>query len=281
MEFTSITITLNDEFKSFSCDDCDTSKLLNFSEDDEDDDVVDSKKYRHNNFNQYFVKEKSKYKLNGNEIKFNDKTQKYYMNIRKLHMDPITMNIVHDNIAFKFYDQWDPYTGERANHDPYGPLYFDPVSIARYFYTKRYYHLWIPPSDEADGLYSGYHDAGVGKGENFNINSRGTYPEWYLFRLPTTDCYLTKDHNTQIPTFGPKLTDEEIKYLDIKLQKQKYTYRKLFGKYPVSLVKMKKLYDIAICVEPYVEDAEDLSQNELRDERYRASCRAVDCLVKM
>lgn len=225
----------------------------------------------------------TKYRKDGKPIVYDKMAEEFYKNLRKLKMDPISLEIVPDSIAFKFYDQWDPYTGERLGRDPYGPLYFYPAHITYYFYKNRYKHLWINPLDEgADGgYYAGYYSDGVGSGKDFNIKSRGSFPERYLFRLPIQNCYLTEDHNRQIPTFGPMLTDSEIIKLDSNLQLLKKEYKKIYGKYPVSLVKLKSLYDAAICREAPIKNSQVYSSDKLKELRYKSNCVAVDTLVKL
>ncbi len=210
-------------------------------------------------------------------------TEEYYKNLRKLKMDPISLEIVPYNIAFMFYYQWDPYTGERLGRDPYGPLHFHSIHIAYYFYKNRYRHLWVQPLDEGTdgGYYGGYYSDGVGSGKDFNIKSRGSFPERYLFRLPIQNCYLTSYHNRQIPTFGPMLTDYEIIELDGILRSLKKEYKNEYGKYPISLVKLKSLYDAAICKEPTIKNSHVYSNDKLKKLRYKSNCVAVDQLIKL
>ena len=194
------------------------------------------------------VKEEIKVNKNNSlyNINYAHKTVEYYKNLRKVKIDPITDKIVTDDCCFKFYDQWDPYTGERKGADPYGPLYFDPDTLIKYFYSNRLRKLWVDPIDEATGYYQGYYDDGVGGGEDFLIEGRGHHPEWYLFRLPIIDCYLTTDHKDQVITFGPKLTDEEIMNIEKEAEKNPGNYIKNYGKPRPQLSLLKHYYDEAI-----------------------------------
>lgn len=195
----------------------------------------------------YENKEKTEEKKDIQPIIY-DSTMETYRILRKRKMDPITHENVDEEIAFKFPYKWDPYTGERLGIDEDGPLYFDPDVLISYFYSKRLNKLWVEPKDEQDGYYEGYYDDGMGAGEEFYIPGRGYHPEWYLFRLPTIDCYLTKDNNKQLITFAPKLTNEEIEEIKKKAEQRSENYcRENYGKKKrPDIVKMKSLYDKAI-----------------------------------
>ena len=233
------------------------------------------------NDDQSFSKPKSEYKLNGNLIDYDDHTQIHYVMLRKLKLDPITHMEMSEETAFAFPYQWDPYSGTRLDKDPYGAIYFDPHMLARYFYINRTRNLWVQPTDDNNGYYEGYYNDGVGAGEDFYVAGRGHHPEWYLFRLPVTNCYLTKDHNTQVITFGPKLTNEEIKEINDKLKQTKSVYHRLFRRNPPDLVEMKKLYDLAINTKPTLSNIEDMNQEQIITERHKINRKAVDKLAKM
>lgn len=180
-------------------------------------------------------------------------TVEFYKSIRKLKLDAI-MNVETDDSRFLYHNMWEPLTGEVLEKDPYGPLCFDPVYLIYNYYNQRLNNLWVKESDEHGGYYSGYYDSGVGAGEDCLIMSRGYHPEKYLFRLPIVDCYLTEGHNFQFITMGPKLTFEQIKDINEKVDKQKFI--KLFGKvvpfnkYHYNMIPdltlMKTCYDLAI-----------------------------------
>lgn len=211
-------------------------------------------------------------------------TREKYRVFRKRKMDPISYMDLDDNYAFKFKYKWDPYTGERTGEDPDGPLYFDPDILIHTFYIKRLSKLWNSPVDEINtGYYEGYYDDGVGCGEEFNIPSRGTHPEWYLFRLPVIDCYLTEDHNSQYITLGPKLTDDEIIEIERLANLRKNNYKSIFGKDRPSLTKMKKLYDISISKTPILPDdlRDKLTEDKLKEYYDKINREAVDSLIKM
>jgi hypothetical protein len=162
--------------------------------------------------------------------------------------DPITFENIDVNSAFKFPYIWNSLTGERLGTDPYGPLYFNPLTLLQYFYSTRLNSLWI---DSGDG-YEGYYGDAMGAGEDIEIPCRGIYPERYVFRLPIQDCYLKKDHNLSIVTMGPKLIDREICELDRLLEKhwsRNPLYCKIYPKIG-SLFKMKCYYDVSVSKEP-------------------------------
>lgn len=190
-------------------------------------------------------------KIEKKVIEYDKETTEKYRVWRLRKLDPF-YNEVDDNYGFKFKYKWDPYTGERQEEDSDGPLYFDPDHLIKYFHTKRLDHLWVNPVDETHGYFEGYYDSGVGAGEDFYIASRGSHPEWYMFRIPINDCYLTKDHNKQFITFGPKLSDDEIIEIERLANQRPDNYRMLFGKPRPSLTLMKKLYDQAIAMKPTI-----------------------------
>lgn len=172
--------------------------------------------------------------------------------MRSLHLDPFTAHEVPDQLVFQFSKMWDPYTGIRTNDDPYGALWFNVATLTYHFWLNRYTHLWVRESDEHDGYYEGYYDDGVGAGDQFYITGRGEHPEWYLFRLPLPNYYLTDDHNEQIITMGPRLTDSEIININTKLHSKHgiNIYNRLFYRNPPNLVQLKQLYDMAISKTP-------------------------------
>jgi hypothetical protein len=201
----------------------------------------------------YFEKEDNiKYTMgNGYDIKYDSMTIDYYRAIRKTQVDPVLEEPVDEKFAFKFKDQWDPYTGQRCGEDPHGPLYFDPDNLIKWFYTCRLNNLWIP----AQGEYHGYYGDALGNGPLFEIKGRGKFPEYNIFRLPITDCYLTKEHNYQFVTIGPTLTDDEIaKIYKLALKKDMYLrkkcYKDMFKTRRPNLIEIKKEWDVATSAEP-------------------------------
>lgn len=215
------------------------------------------------------------YIRDGKPIMFDHTTMEYYKTMRKIKMDPITLQEVPDDISFKFYDQWDPLSGERLDKDPYGPLCFDPNVLIRHFYINRLNEIWTPESQ--DGFQGSYGDA-VGAGEDIYIQSRGYHPEKYLFRLPIIDCYWSDENpNGTVITFGPKLTNEEVKQIDMLAAKSN-TYQNR-----PSLATIKRLYDNSISKTPIVPgiDLSNMTYAE-KQERYNAeNRRCVDQLRKM
>lgn len=169
--------------------------------------------YKHNNINQIMNNNPVNFRKNDNkEVTNVDKCQ--YDIYRKLHIDPLTERDVNINTCFKFYDKWDPYTGERLGEDTNDPLCFNALTLRQYYYENRLNNLWVFPRTENGIEYEGYYDILIGAGKEIYIPSRGYCPEKYLFRLPIIDCYLNDDHNMSVITMGPILTDEEIEEID-------------------------------------------------------------------
>lgn len=213
-------------------------------------------------------------------IEYDKETVQKYRILRKMKMDPITLMELDNDQCFKFKYKWDPYTGERLEEDNDGALCFDPDILIKHFYTKRLDKLWVAPIDETQGYYEGYYDDCVGAGEQFYISGRGPHPEWYIFRLPIIDCYLTKDHNKQYITLGPKLTDEEIKEIEEKANLKPNNYKNLFGNSRPSIIEMKRLYDISISKEPSIL-IDNPSSSEDKSEYARINRDAVNSLINI
>jgi hypothetical protein len=206
-------------------------------------------------------------------IKYEDRTSKYYKTLRKCKIDPFTLDELTDENAFIFPYKWDPYTGERLEFDPYGPLYFNPNNLIRYFYMNRLNRIWIQPSDEDGGYYEGYYGDAVGCGEEFEITSRGHFPEWNLFRLPIIDCYLEPNHNNQIITMGPILTDEELS--DIHNKSNHNTYRTEFKQNIPNIINMKNMYGQIISKTPTIDVNNDDTDNIINEKYSIANREAV------
>jgi hypothetical protein len=228
---------------------------------------------------EFIDQETPKENLKAPTIEYDHYTKEKYRVMRKRIMDPITYVDLNERYSFKFPYKWDPYTGERLEKDEDGPLYFDPDILIKYFHTKRLDKLWVKPSDEQGGYFSGYYDDGLGAGEEFFVAGRGEHPEWYLFRIPIIDCYLTKDHNKQVITFGPKLTDEEVDEIDRIAQLRPDNYKSMYGCNRPSLKKMKELYDNAISKTPNISSAVQIIN--LKQAYFEANKQAVDSLIKM
>lgn len=267
------------DFINLSIDDkINDSYNVDFGE--ELDNKFNSKIFNNYNHNHNYKKEIC-YLKNGKKITYDHRTEEYYRILRMRKLDPITNHEVDESTGFIFEYEWDPYTGERLDKDPYGPLYFDPDQLIKYFYTNRLSKLWVDPVDDINGYFEGYYDDGVGAGEEFFIPGRGFHPEWYLFRLPIIDCYLTKDHNQQIITMGPKLTESEIIEIDRKAKMKGNSYKQMFSSERPSLIEIKKLYDQAISKNPYIENANSLNDNELQQAKSDINISAVEQLKKM
>jgi len=277
----------NTDFEEVFYDDEDEEKI-EYGDDIEDE--IDTEQ------NKEKKQDDTKYVFYGKKIKYDKKTMEYYRILRQNWICPLSKKLYDTKnvkYAFKFYDSWDPYTGERTGKDPYGPLYFDPITLCHYYYLKRLEHLWIDELDDGEegGYFQGTYGDGVGIGKNFTIKSRGSHPERYLFRLPIPDCYLTDDHNNQIPTFGPLLTDLEVKDLNILLQRQSKDYISSFCKgyeyfdceftRPPNMILMKQYYDTAVNDNITVPKQSFLSKSQLSIARYKLNCLGVDMLRKM
>ena len=193
----------------------------------------------------------SLYKRDDKPILFDDKTMNYYKIMRYRKMDPIILQDIDYDNCFKFYDEWNPYTGERLGKDPYGPLCFHPDSLIKYYYENRLNNLWVNDIEQDGDYYQGYYAEAVGAGFDIYIQSRGYNPEKYLFRLPIIDCYCTPDIDNQtVITMGPILTDNEVAQIDEIAKYYGHNYLDQYGKPRPSLFTMKKLYDTAISIKP-------------------------------
>jgi len=141
--------------------------------------------------------------------------------------------------------------------------------------------LWVEGSDDDNGIFEGHYDLGVGAGENFHINSRGDFPDHYLFRLPIVDCYLTKDHDQKLLTLGPKLTDADVKEIDEKAKLNNMSYTKLYNQERPSLYQMKVLYDQAIAKTPFVPNIQKFDIKSRNEIYYKKNIEAVEKLKKI
>lgn len=223
-------------------------------------------------------------------IEFDDSTTMFYKVMRERNLNVFTQD---DNIetdkCFQFRHMWDTFTGERLGLDPCGSLWFHPTELVNYFSSRCLNNLWHEQVDETGGVYEGYYGDLLGCGENMYIIGRGYYTELYLFRLPIVDCYMPKNTNLSLITMGPKLTDEELQEIDNLMDKY-YTkmYLKRFNKNPLSLVQIKKYYDMALNPNPALQiigiskDSEHLmSEEELKFNRTKVNMYAVDKLKLM
>ncbi len=199
---------------------------------------------KHNNIDEYMML-------------YDYRTTEYYKTMRERKLDPILDIEVDEKHAFKFNQQWDAYTGERLGDDPFGPIYFKPISLVYYFYIHRLDGLWKNASVSDDGLiFEGFYDMLVGSGNDLNVVGRGSYTELYLFRLPILDCYLPKEHNKSHITMGPRLTDDEINEIDklCHTKKMQEEYFTMFNAKCPSIKTIKSLYDSAISCDSVVPD---------------------------
>ncbi len=221
-----------------------------------------------NNLNLEY-KEKSN---NTTKFEYDERTTEYYKTLRKLKLDPITCEELDNKVHFEFKYKWDPYTGERGEQDPDGPLCFDADTLIKYYHIHRLRDLWVEPKQEMYGLYQGYYDYLVGAAVlkdnkvEINIEGRGNCPEKYLFRLPIIDCYLPKGHNNNIITMGPILTDSEIKEINEIANMNKNNYKINYKSTRPSIIEMKKAYDQAINKNPIInyKYEKNLTEQEIR-----------------
>lgn len=230
--------------------------------------------------------EESLYTFEGRPIKYNTDTMVYYRTMRTRKADIITQDDLSDErFGFPFPWQWNPYSGDRLIDrstglpvkDPYGPLLFDVHHLIRYFYLKRLDNLYVSNGPE----YEGYYGDGVGASENFEIKSRGAFPEWYIFRIPVMDCYLTDDHNRSFPTMGPKLTDEEINEIYQKAKISPHRYTTFYRHNLPNLVEMKRQYDIAINPEPELPAVYKSTKYDAKQAKEQVNRHAVEALRLM
>ena len=235
-----------------------------------------------------YKKIKTLYDLKINE----DDNVDNYQHYRSNKIDPILLLDLplngkkeNESHLFKFEYKWNPYTGTRSNEkDNCGPLYFDPNSLIHYFYTNRLNNLWIPETyNEYNEFVQGHYGDALGKFPDFEIVGRGLHPEWYLFRLPIIDCYLSKDHFSQSVTMGPYLTDSEIKQIYSLSKKYKSFYKETFGYNRPNLIKLKELYDRA--VNPLNEydylfgDLSAIPNDEIQQIKFQINTDAVRSLI--
>ena len=186
-------------------------------------------------------------KNNKNVIKdnsiYDNTTCETYRVKRLFKIDPLSDELIPDNLKFGFKFSWNPYNGIRNKYDKIGPLYFNAINLYDYYYINRYKGLWNKP----DGQYQGYYGELIGTGKNIEIKSRGINPEKYLYRLPIIDCYLPINHNLSIITMGPELTDNEISEIDeIIINFHPKKSQKNFA----SLTLLKYYYDRALDITP-------------------------------
>ena len=182
-----------------------------------------------------------------------------YTSLRKKRIDPILnikLPIIKKHPYFKFSSMWDPYSGIRLDKDPRGALSFDPDSLIYYFYLNRLNYLW----NNENTNYSGHFGDAVGTGPDFYIPGRGYHNDWYLFRLPIIDGYITKKDWNQVVTMGPILTLDEIQ--EIYQKGQIYNnFKKRFGIERPDLMKIYDLYHIAISKNPDLHISTELAFN--------------------
>jgi hypothetical protein len=243
-----------------------------------DDDLIDFSSVDDNQTNDQTVKYYKDNKL----IQYNSSTMEFYRVLREKKMDTFMQSEdFKSECAFKFPYQWDPYTGERRELDPFGSLYFFPDDLIHLFYINRLNGLWTEPKDTANGYFQGMYGDALGAGTDINIIGRGHYPELYLFRLPIPDCYLTDDHNISFITMGPVLTRDELIEID-RLAETHYrnNYALTYGRVRPSLLTMFTQYELAL--NPRADPECMISSHDKAKElHYKQNMKAVDRLKLM
>ena len=201
-------------------------------------------------------------------LDYDNTTLENYRIKRLLKIDPLNEEEIPLNLIFEIKEKWNPFSGERTSNDEIGPLCFNVLSLYDYFFKNRLKGLWHPSEDN----YEGYYGNLVGSGLNISINSRGDYPEKYLFRIPILDCYLQKNHNYSIVTMGPLLLDSEIDIIDNIILKNGSK------RYFIKLSKIKYYYDQALNNNPPLDKINELkitypclSERDLF-EKYNRNC---------
>lgn len=200
---------------------------------------------------------------------YDDTTTEKYRTMRLYKIDPIMNEEIPSYLIFEFKHKWDPITGNKKEIDEMGPLCFNAWNLYQYFYQNRFNGIWYPPKEHFQGYYGDL----LGCGVDMIVNGKPC-SEKYLYRLPIIDCYLKKSHNHSIITMGPKLTDEEIDYIDIiigNLRKSRPTLKTL-----------KEYYDQSLNNSPDISELKKTNSNlndiELK-EKYNRNY--VDKLVNM
>lgn len=188
-------------------------------------------------------------------IQYDKTTTEYYRMKRIFGIDPLTDNKVEETRLFKYYNAWNPYTGQIIDTDVVGPLCFNAINLYDYYYQNRYKGLWYPATHQ----YQGYYGELVGTGKNINIISRGVCPEKYLFRIPIIDCYLPEGHNLSHITMGPLLFNQDIINIDYIVKKY-HPYRNNYNF--ASLRTLKMYYDNALVInDTECEEIKNLRKN--------------------
>ena len=286
-------MSVDDNFVSFDNSQLDDSDSLlsfvTFTPNQNLEKKTRKKNKKNKGYNQLIKKKKDEIKYfleDGTPVTYNDKTIKYYISTRKCGIGPITRCEVDKKDLFKYPYEWNPYTGKvreingQKKKDDYGPLHFSATALCYHFFCKRLDYLWTDGQETDDGYFEGHYGDGLGAGENFFVQSRGSHPEWYIFRLPINDCYLTSNHNKKYITYGPKLTDEEIKEIYETAKKADLFY-KIFGFSLPDIVKMKYWYDNAISKNPMnVIISSDMTKKQIMDVKEKANKKAVEVLRK-
>ena len=133
--------------------------------------------------------------------------------------------------------------------------------------------------------HEGYYGDALGNGLDFIIKGRGDFRNYYLFRLPIPDCYLDIQHNNQVVTMGPILTDKEVKEIYNLVLKNKKNYEEMFNKKRPNLIKLKKIYEKAISKNPLKYDINILNEfkndPDISQNIYLENTRAVHLLFKV
>ena len=207
------------------------------------------------------IKETGKiWKLYHNTYYTNKLPKDRYMENRKKAIDPILgidLPLKKKKKYYKFEYMWNPYSGTRETKDPRGYLSFDPDSLIYYFYSRRLKYLWNISNND----YTGHYGDAVGNGPDFYIPGRGKHNDWYLFRLPILDGYISSKEWNQNVTMGPILTLNEIKEIYNMGKTYGNMFKQRFNIDRPNLIKIYQLYHIAIDKHPKLNIPDDLNIN--------------------
>lgn len=204
-----------------------------------------------------------------------------YVAMRLQKIDPIIDEVINESYALQIEKIWDPISGEFTKEDdPFGPLYFDPIELVKYFYINRLNHLWKDEEDE--GPNGGYYEAvpgeGIGAGEDFFLRGRGNHPEYFIWRLPINELYLEKDMPKSVPVKGPKLSrDQIVNIYNLCKKSPKSHWSQTFSEIP-NIVEIYDLYMEAINKNP---DISGIDYCDGDDPKFMANMRAVQKLRDM
>lgn len=239
------------------------------------------------------VEPASLYTRDGRVVIFDATTMNKYVTVRKQRWDIVCYCPMEDKGSiFEYPYQWDSYTGERLLDatqkpilDPYGAFCFDVNSLIYWWHSRRLEGLWVGEQQLGNEMLQGHYGDYLGTGQQIRIVSRGDHPEWYLFRLPVTDCYLFDGYDRSIPTMGPRMTNEDIKNIYEIASNNKVggrtQYETKFRVALPNLVEMKRLYDLALNPTPSTQITSSMSREEVIMAHEQINREAVEALKRL